>query len=90
MSASTVGIIHEEEGVFGISFPDFPGAISTGESIEDVVRKGAQMLAHHLNGMAEYKEELPSLRSFDQICADEPEWVEDGVAVAVPVETGPR
>ncbi len=84
--AYAVGIIHEEEGVFGISFPDFPGAISTGESIEEAVSKGAQMLAFHVDGMVEDKEDLPALRSFAQIKAEEAEWAEGGVAVAVPVE----
>ena len=26
--------VHEEDGSFGISFPDFPGCISTGDTLE--------------------------------------------------------
>ncbi len=84
--AYAIGIIHEENGVFGISFPDFPGAISTGATLDEVVAKGAQALAFHVDGMVEDGEAIPALRSLDGIRTSEPDWMAGGLAVAVPVE----
>ena len=84
--AYAVGIIHEEDGTFGISFPDFPGVVSTGTSLDEAVAKGAQALAFHVEGMEEDKEAMPELRSFSAIAKAEPDWVAGGLAVAVPVE----
>ena len=64
-----VALIHEEDGVFGISFPDFPGCISTADNLDDVMARGATALTFHVEGMVEdgeecwafwvYPEELP-------------------------------
>lgn len=84
--AYAIGIIHEENGTFGISFPDFPGAVSTGRSLEEAVAKGAELLAFHVDGMVEEKEAMPALRTLDRLKADEADWLAGGMAVAVPVE----
>lgn len=84
--AHVVGIIHEENGVFGISFPDFPGAVSTGDNIEEAIAKGTQLLAFHVSGMIEDKQAIPALRTLSTITAEEAEWLEGGVAVLIPVE----
>jgi predicted RNase H-like HicB family nuclease len=62
-----LAVIHEENGSFGISFPDFPGCISGGDTIEEAVSKGAQALAFHIDGMVEDGEELPAIRKFHEI-----------------------
>ena len=82
--AYAVGIIHEENGVFGISFPDFPGAISTGASVDEAVRKGEQALALHIEGMAEDGTAFPRLRTLAELRREEPEALEGALAVAVP------
>lgn len=84
--AYAVGIIHEENGTFGISFPDFPGAISSGRSMEEAVAKGAEMLAFHVDGLAEDKALPEQVRTLDLLRKQEPDWFTDGVAVLVPVE----
>lgn len=63
-------LIHEEDGVFGISFPDFPGAISTGRTEEDAIRKGAEALTFHVGGMVEDGDPLPMLRGLAALKAD--------------------
>jgi len=84
--AHVIGIIHEEAGTFGISFPDFPGCISSGATLDDAVSNGAQALAFHLDGMAEDSEPMPELSSLETLKAKEADWLAGGVAVAVPVE----
>ncbi len=63
-------LIHEEGGVFGVSFPDVPGVISTGRSVEEAIRKGSEALTFHIAGMAEDDDPLPVLRSFVELKAD--------------------
>lgn len=63
-------LIHEENGVFGISFPDFPGCISTGRTADDVLRKGEEALSFHVSGMIEDGDPLPPLRSLAELAAD--------------------
>ena len=45
-----IALIHEEAGSFGISFPDFPGCISTADTLDEAVQRGAQALAFHIEG----------------------------------------
>ncbi len=83
-----IALIHEEAGVFGISFPDFPGCISTADSLDEAVHRGAQALGFHLEGMIEDGEAIPPARSLAVLKAD-PEFAEefaDAIVAAVPVE----
>lgn len=63
-------LIHEEDGVFGISFPDFPGCVSTGRTEEEVLRKGAEALAFHVAGMIEDGDPLPIARNLSELRVD--------------------
>lgn len=47
------------EGGFGVSFPDLPGCVSFGETLEDAVREAGDALSLHLEGMAEDNQALP-------------------------------
>jgi predicted RNase H-like HicB family nuclease len=69
--AYVTALIHHEANVYGISFPDFPGCISTADSIEEVIRRGEQALALHVEGMVEDGEALPVLRRQHEILGDE-------------------
>lgn len=83
-----IALIHEENGTFGISFPDFPGCISTGRSLDEAIFKGGQALSFHVEGMVEDGEQIPQLRSVTELRAD-PEfagWFEGATIAAVDVE----
>lgn len=82
--AHVVALIHEEDGVFGISFPDFPGCVSTADSLDDVIARGAVALAFHVEGMVEDGEALPVLRSADDVRRAED--AEGAIIAAVPVD----
>ncbi len=85
--AHVYAFIHVEKGVYGISFPDFPGCISTADSLDDVLRRGEQALAFHIDGMAEDGAALPVLRNAEEIRADaalEEEWT-GAIVASVPV-----
>ena len=75
-----VAFIHSDEaGGFGISFPDFPGCVSDGRSVEDALNRGEAALAFHVEGMREDGIALPAPRSVDVILADASlgEWREE-------------
>lgn len=83
-----IAVIHEEKSVYGISFPDFPGCISTAKSIDEAIFKGGQALGLHVAGMVEDGEPLPILRGVAQLRAD-PEFEDDfenAIIAAVSVE----
>lgn len=77
-----IAVIHEENGVYGISFPDFPGCVSTARSLDEAIFKGGQALALHVSGMVEDGEELPLLRSLAQLRAD-PEFSADFASATI-------
>lgn len=55
-----LALIHEENGVFGISFPDYPGCVSGGDTMDEAVSKGHQALGFHLRGMMDDGDEVPA------------------------------
>jgi predicted RNase H-like HicB family nuclease len=81
---TTYALIHEEDGIFGISFPDFPGCISTARSEDEVLRRGAEALAFHVEGMIEDGDVLPTLRSLSELRAD-PDFLADAVDAIVAI-----
>ena len=40
-----VSFIHRDEAGYGVSFPDFPGCVSVGNTVDDAVRQGSEALA---------------------------------------------
>jgi predicted RNase H-like HicB family nuclease len=83
-----VGIVHEAKGVYGLSFPDLPGCIAAGESLDEAMRKGRAAARVYAESLIEDGEPLPVLRSLDQLKSDRHflEDSEDGMIVAVPVD----
>lgn len=61
-------LVHEENGEFGISFPDFPGCYSSGDTLEATKANGLDALALHCEVMRELNKPLCSEpMSYDQI-----------------------
>ena len=79
-----VAFVHDDDepGV-GVSFPDFPGCVSDGENVDDALRRGAEALSFHVEGMVADGEPIPPPRSLHDITADESlaEW-RDGATIA--------
>ena len=48
-----VALIDEENGRFGVAFPDFPGCTTTAADLDAAVAKAAEVLAFHVEGLAE-------------------------------------
>lgn len=67
-----VAFLHDDDQPgFGISFPDFPGCVSDGDTVDDALRRGTEALAFHVEGMTTDGEPIPPPRSLQNIKADE-------------------
>jgi predicted RNase H-like HicB family nuclease len=71
---------------YGVDFPDFPGCVTAGKSLEEARRMAAEALELHLEGMMEDREPIPEPSSLDTIM-DDPA---NRDAVAFLVETAVR
>src|SRR5580698_8351580 len=70
MAQMVVGLIHAENGKYGISFPDFPGAEPAAKSADEAVARGRDTLAFHVRGMIEEGDDLPLPRSLEELKID--------------------
>jgi predicted RNase H-like HicB family nuclease len=71
-----------EHGVYGVTFPDFPGCTSVGDDLDDARRMAEEALEGHIEVMTESGEALPEPSTLAQIMAD-PENA-GAVAVLIP------
>lgn len=60
---------------YGVTFPDFPGCVSVGDSIEHAIERGHEALAAHIELMLEDGDPIPEPSPID---APLPDWL-DGV-----------
>jgi predicted RNase H-like HicB family nuclease len=88
MSTHVIAIVHEEAGVYGASFPDLPGCIAAGDSLDEAMQRGAAAAAAYINSLIEDGEPIPVLRTLDQLKADPTfrEDAEDGMIVGLPID----
>ena len=83
-----VSFIHRDrDSGYGISFPDFPGCVSVGDTVDDAVHHGCEALAFHVEGLSDDGEPVPPPRTIEAIKAD-PElaaWRRGADIVLVPL-----
>ena len=82
-----VSFIHRDDAGYGVSFPDFPGCVSVGDSLDDAVRRGCEALAFHVEGLCDNGDPIPPPRSIDAIKADPDlsDWREGADLVLIPL-----
>ena len=68
----------------GISFPDFPGCITAGRTLEEARRMASEALALHVEGLLEDGETLPEPSMLDGLVRDPA--LKDAVAFLVPLD----
>jgi len=67
-----IAYLHKDrKSDFGVSFPDFPGCVTAGKTLEEARRMAAEALAFHIAGMAEDGEAIPEPSTIDDV-ADDP------------------
>jgi predicted RNase H-like HicB family nuclease len=72
---------------FGVDFPDFPGCVTAGKTLEEARKMAGEALELHVEGMLEDQAPIPEPSSLDSIMSD-PEH-RDAVAFLVEVATRP-
>jgi predicted RNase H-like HicB family nuclease len=81
-----IGLIHKDAGSdFGVSFPDFPGVITAGTTLDDARAMAEEALSLHVEGMVEDGEAIPEPSTLEDIMSDPDN--RSGVAIMVAVRT---
>ena len=66
-----IAYLHKEKrSDYGVSFPDFPGCITAGSTLEEARKMAEEALALHIDGMLEDGEELPEPSTLDEVQED--------------------
>ena len=66
-----IAYLHKEaKSDYGVSFPDFPGCISAGSTLEEARRMAAEALSLHIAGLREDGVQLPEPSTLDDLRND--------------------
>lgn len=69
---SFIGVVHKEKNTdFGVCFPDFPGCITTGETMDLAKDMAKEALDFHIRGMQEDGDEIPDPSKLEDIMAQD-------------------
>ncbi len=80
-----VAVIHKEkDSDYGVSFPDFPGCVTAGGTLEEVKNMATEALPFHIEGMIEDGESIPEPSLLDDI-VDDPEHSDALTFIVIPV-----
>lgn len=66
-----IAFIHKEpDSCYGVSFPDFPGCTSAGDSLDEAVANGVEALSGHVRVMEADGDVIPKPRTLEEIVDD--------------------
>ena len=66
-----IAYLHKDrKSDFGVSFPDFPGCVTAGRTLDEARRLAAEALALHIRGMLEDGESVPEPSTIDDVASD--------------------
>jgi predicted RNase H-like HicB family nuclease len=69
--AAYIALLRKDTGSdFGVEFPDFPGCVTAGSTLEEARIMAAEALALHIEGMIEDGVAIPASAELDAIAAD--------------------
>lgn len=81
-----IGLIHKDaDSDFGVSFPDFPGAVTAGATLDEARAMAGEALAFHVEGMLADGEAVPAPSTLEDVMAIREN--RDGVAILVELKT---
>jgi len=80
--ANYIAVVHKDpKSDFGVSFPDFPGCITAGSSIDEAKDMAHDALSLHVKGLLEDGDNIPAPSRLEDIM-ENPEY-SDAVAILV-------
>ena len=66
-----IAYLHKDrKSDFGVSFPDFPGCVTAGKTLDEARRMAAEALGLHIEGMMEDGEAIPEASMLDDLTND--------------------
>jgi predicted RNase H-like HicB family nuclease len=66
-----IAYLHKDaKSDYGVSFPDFPGCVTAGSTLEEAKQMAAEALSFHIAGMREDGQEIPEPSSLDELRDD--------------------
>lgn len=81
-----IGLIHKEaESDYGVSFPDFPGVVTAGATLDEAREMAEEALAFHVEGMLEDGDAIPEPTTLETVMSDPAN--RDAVAILVSLKT---
>ncbi|HXO61401.1 MAG TPA: type II toxin-antitoxin system HicB family antitoxin [Candidatus Acidoferrales bacterium] len=84
-----IAYLHKDrKSDFGVSFPDFPGCITAGKTLQESRRNAEEALALHISGIIEDGETIPEPSTLDDIAEDPA--MKNAVAILVNVDSEKR
>ena len=88
--ASYIGLLRkDDDSDFSVDFPDFPGCVTAGSSLDIARQRALEALQFHIDGMVEDDADIPAPSSLAAIMGDGAN--RDAVAILVDVpERHPR
>ena len=84
-----IGLIHKDtDSHFGVSFPDFPGVVTAGTSLDDARAMAEEARSLHIDGLTEDGEAIPEPCSLEEVISDPDN--QRGVAIVTTVPRSPE
>ena len=69
--ATYIALLRKDDASdYGVDFPDFPGCVTAGETLEEARLMAAEALAGHVEAMREDGESIPAPSDLDTIMGD--------------------
>jgi predicted RNase H-like HicB family nuclease len=83
--ANYIAVVHKDsDSDFGVSFPDFPGCITAGGTIDEAKDMAHDALTLHIKGLLEDGEKIPAPSKLEDIMAD-PDYSDAAAIIVVGV-----
>ncbi len=73
MYTTYIALLHKADkktAPYGVMFPDFPGCIASGKSVDKAIENAREALAFHMEGMIDSGEVIPKPRKLEKILKD--------------------
>jgi predicted RNase H-like HicB family nuclease len=87
--ANYIALIHKDaDSDYGVSFPDFPGCITAGSTLDEARAMAAEALAFHIEGMREDGQKIPSPSPLAAVMREQVDRNPVAFFVAVPDRPG--
>jgi predicted RNase H-like HicB family nuclease len=84
MTAYIALLFKDPDSDFGVTFPDFPGCVTAGTTMQEARQLAGEALSFHIQGMRKDSLPIPSPSTLDEVMADPEHQDGFGFLVEVP------